>query len=75
MTIALPLRPDAGLRDQPDVDIDRLSYLMEQVDRLAAQLSDAGTALRSLVDGRRPCSLLWPEHEGVVVPRTPPIPS
>ena len=53
MTLSLPGRRDVPLHDLPDVDFDRLSHLMERIDQLSAQISDAGVALRSLVGGRQ----------------------
>jgi len=53
MTLSLPVRMDVPPHDLPDVDFDHLSHLMERIDQLSAQISDAGMALRSLVGGRQ----------------------
>ncbi|WP_191060584.1 hypothetical protein [Geminicoccus harenae] len=53
MTLSMPVRRDVPPHDLPDVDFDRLLHLMERIDQLSAQISDAGLALRSLVGGRQ----------------------
>lgn len=75
MTLSMPVRRDVPLHDLPDVDFDRLSHLMERIDQLSAQISDAGLALRSLVGGRQRGEAGPAGKRGVPTPAGTPFPS
>ncbi|WP_159712879.1 hypothetical protein [Geminicoccus flavidas] len=64
MTLSMPVRRDVPQHDLPDVDFDRLSHLMERIDQLSAQITDAGLALRSLVGGRQRGKASVGDHGG-----------